>query len=87
MSPRSIAEDKQRILDQLRVNFLNLPDDDDECWALFPQTAAQVRSILRTLYVEDFRPAEMQALLSLLGPVLSRRIPGQIPQRRRLHAV
>ncbi|QZT61296.1 hypothetical protein [Mycolicibacterium austroafricanum] len=89
MSPHSIAADKNRIITQLWVNLQNMPDDPDECAALFPQTAAQVGRILDVLYEEDFRPAEMQALLSIIGPVLSRTsLAGpRLPHRRSLRAV
>lgn len=84
MPELSISEDKARILAQLKCNLDNMPDDEEGCAALFPQMSGQVRGILRSLYVEDFRPAELQALLALLGPVMSRTplVPGEIPHRR-----
>lgn len=89
MPPQSIAEDKQRIITQLQINLANMPDDPDACDMLFPQTSEQVRSIIRALCAEDFRPAEMQALLSILGPIIARTPVAfpKIPHRRSLRAV
>lgn len=83
MPKLTISEDKARILAQLKCNLDNMPDSEAECAALFPQMSGQVRGILRSLYAEDFRPAELQALLSVLGPVMSRTplVSGKIPHR------
>lgn len=82
MPPLSISEDKERILTQLRVNFQNLPDEQHEVAALLPQLRAQARGIIELLSPEDFRPAEVMALMSLVGPVLSR-TPLGVPKSKR----
>lgn len=72
MPKLTISEDKARILDQLRVNFLNMPDDPDEVELLTPHLAATASGVLGSLNTGDFRPAELMALLSLIGPVRAR---------------
>lgn len=72
MPKLSISEDKARILDQLRVNFANMPDDTDEVELLTPHLAATASGVLASLNTGNFRPAELMALLSLIGPVRAR---------------
>lgn len=66
----SVTEDKQRILDQLRVNLQNFPDDPDD--SLIAHMAAQLSAILKSLHTGNCRPAELMAALSLFGPVRAR---------------
>lgn len=72
MPKLTISEDKARILAQLKCNLDNMPDSDEECEALFPQMSAQLMGIIPMVGPEDCRPAELQALLSLFGPILAR---------------
>lgn len=72
MPPKSVTADKRRIITQLRVNLQNFPDDPEEVAVLVPQLQMQARSILGCLRASDFSPAELMALMSLVGPVLSR---------------
>ena len=88
MPELSISEDKARILAQLKCNLDNMPDDEDEVAALMPQMRAQSRSILESLRPSDFRPAELMALMSLIGPALSRTpVVRPKPVRRLLRSV
>lgn len=82
MHVQTIAEDKQRIIDQLRVNFANMPDGEEECALLRPQMAGTIASIISSLAFEDFRDAELQAYLSLLGPVRARTLLLGVPMLR-----
>lgn len=89
MPKLSISEDKARILAQLKCNLDNMPDCEVECAALRPQLEAQASSIVRSISTADFRPAELMALMSLLGPILSRTplVVPKRPKRRPLRAV
>lgn len=90
MPPKSIAADKNRILTQLQINLLNFPDEPDVIAALVPQLKAQASSIVKIISADDFTPAELMALMSLIGPVLARtplRVPSKGPKRTPLRAV
>lgn len=83
-----ISRDKRRIVTQLRMNLQNMPDDPDEVTELVPWMKAQASTIASMLYLEDFRPAELMSLLSLIGPVLARSSPFACPKDQgRLRAV
>lgn len=86
-----ISDDKQRILDQLRVNFANMPDDSEEVELLTPHLAATASGVLASLNTGNFRPAELMALLSLVGPIRARTPvlggQGKVQRKARLRAV
>ena len=86
---QSVSADKRRILTQLRVNLQNMPDDPVDVDDLVPQLKMQAAGILGCLRPGDFRPAELMALMSLIGPVLARTpvlVPPK-PKQRTLRAV
>lgn len=83
MSHISISDDKQRIITQLQVNLQNMPDDPDKVAQLLPQLKSQARGILESISPSDFRPAEVMALLSLVGPILSRTPVTVRPKQKR----
>jgi hypothetical protein len=85
----AIAQDKCRIVTQLRCNLQNMPDDAEEVAALVPWMTVQATALASMLHLEDFRPAELMGLLSLLGPVVARSSPLASPknQGRSLRAV
>lgn len=77
----SVQQDKKRIQTQLRVNLMNFPDDSDAVDALLPQLRAQASSIVKLISADDLTPAELMALMSLIGPVLARTPVFGVPKR------
>jgi hypothetical protein len=62
------------------MNLQNMPDDPDEVAELVPWMTAQASTLASMLYFEDFRPAELMGLLSLIGPILARSNPLASPK-------
>ena len=88
--PLSIPEDKERVLLHLKANLMNFPDDPDEVEDIMPQMRMQASSIVKLISADDMRPAELMALMSLIGPVLARTpvlVPPKRPKRFPLRAV
>ncbi|MGV0805761.1 hypothetical protein [Mycolicibacterium setense] len=69
---RTLSEEQQRILCQIRATFDYMPSDPDEAAELMPWLEWQVDEILARVPRSEYKPAEMIALVGLLGPTFAR---------------
>lgn len=78
---KSLAQAKERVLTQVKATFAYMPDDPEAASQLISWLEWQVAEILDMISLDDFEPAELMAVVGVIGPVFARALDMQSTAR------